>query len=83
MLQVSTGARTAAEACRERQLSAQRLNRWKAQFLEEAPCTLNNRARQSRPGRLNEVERNSRLTAHSPDWTGTIALMSARTKWAR
>jgi hypothetical protein len=37
VLQVLTGARTAAEACRQYQLSAQRLNRWKAQFLEEAP----------------------------------------------
>ena len=82
VLEVLTGARTAAEACRERQLSAQRLNRWKAQFLEEAPCTLNNRARQSRPGGLYEVERNSPLAAHGPDWMGTIALMSARAKWA-
>ena len=83
VLEVLTGASTAAEACREYQLSAQRLNRWKAQFLEEAPCILKNGARRSRPSGLNAVERNSPLTAHGPDWTGTIAQMSARPKWAR
>ena len=54
MLEVLTGARTAAEASRQYQLSAQGLNRWKAQFLEEAPCILDNGARQSRPGHLKE-----------------------------
>ena len=42
VLEVLTGARTAAEACREYQLSAQVLNRWKAQFLEEAPRIFEN-----------------------------------------
>ena len=37
VLEVLTGARTAAEAYREYQLSGQVLKRWKAQSLEEAP----------------------------------------------
>ena len=73
VLQVLTGARTAAKSCRECPMSAQRLNRWKAQFLEELSGILDNGARQSRP-------RNGLLTAHGPNWAGTIALVSARTK---
>lgn len=37
MQQVLTRARAAAEGCRQYQLSAQGLNRRKAQFLDEAP----------------------------------------------
>ena len=44
VLEVLTGARTATEACREYQPSAHVLNRWKAQFLEEAPRIFENGA---------------------------------------
>jgi len=58
VLEVLTGARTAAEACREYQLSAQVLNRWKAQFLEEAPRIFENGADGSQEEqRIGELER--------------------------
>ncbi len=50
VLEVLTGARTAAEACREYQLTAQALNRWKAQFLEEAPRIFEDGAEGSQEG---------------------------------
>jgi len=58
VLEVLTGARTAAEACREYQLSVQVLNRWKAQFLEGAPRIFDNGAdgRQEEQ-RIGELER--------------------------
>lgn len=58
VLEVLTGARTAAEACRQYQLSAQVLNRWKAQFLEEAPRIFENGAEGGQEEqRIAELER--------------------------
>jgi transposase-like protein len=58
VLVVLTGARTAAEACREYQLTGQVLKRWKAQFLEEAPRIFENGADGSqKEQRIGELER--------------------------
>ncbi len=37
VLEVLTGAKTAAEACREHNLSPQIVNHWKAEFIQNAP----------------------------------------------
>ena len=58
VLEELTGATTAAEACREYQLSAQVLNRWKAEFLEKAPRIFQNGADHSQEEqRIGELER--------------------------
>lgn len=37
ILEILSGAKTTAEACREYALSAQVINRWKSEFLQNAP----------------------------------------------
>ncbi len=37
VLEVLTGAKTTAEACRERNLSPQVINHWKTEFIQNAP----------------------------------------------
>lgn len=42
VLEVLTGVKSNAEACREYQLHPQLLGRWKTQFVEEAPSIFSN-----------------------------------------
>ena len=42
VLEVLTGVKSTAEACREHQLHAQQLGQWKRQFLQQAPTLFAN-----------------------------------------
>jgi transposase-like protein len=58
VLEVLSGAKSIAEACREYQLSSQVLGRWKAQFLEQAPALFaRDAARSAEEQRIAELER--------------------------
>ena len=58
VLEVITGAKTAAEVCREHRLKPQLLSEWKATFLENAANTFqgDNRLREAQ-SRIAELER--------------------------
>lgn len=58
VLELISGARSAAEICRAQQLSPQVLARWKAEFLERAPCIFaQEEAQQTEHVRVAELER--------------------------
>jgi transposase len=58
VLEVLSGAKSTAEACREYDLQAQVLNRWKTEFVEQAHTIFEKGAEQSQDqARLVELER--------------------------
>ena len=58
VLEVLTGAKSAAEVCREYQLKSQLLSGWKAHFLERAPTIFETEQDQSEERRrIAELER--------------------------
>jgi transposase len=58
VLEELTGAKSAAEICREHQLSAQVLSRWKAELIERAPEIFATRpSRGDEQARIAELER--------------------------
>lgn len=58
VLEVLSEAKSTAEACREYEIQAQVLNRWKTQFLEQAHTIFEPGAEQStEQARLTELER--------------------------
>jgi transposase-like protein len=58
VLEVLTGAKSMAEACREYQVRSQVLSRWKVQFLEQAPTIFERASDQSgEQERIAELER--------------------------
>ena len=58
VLEVLTGARRAADICREHRLKPQVLSRWKAEFLERAPeIFATERSRGDEQERIAELER--------------------------
>lgn len=58
VLEVLTGARRAADICREQRLKPQVLSRWKAEFLERAPeIFATERSRGDEQERIAELER--------------------------
>jgi len=58
VLDLVSGAKSAAELCREHQLNPQLLARWKAEFLEKAPLLFKQEAMQSQEQeRIAELER--------------------------
>ena len=58
VLEVLSGAKSTAEACREYELQGQVLNRWKTEFIEQAPTIFEKSSAQSPDQvRLAELER--------------------------
>jgi transposase-like protein len=58
VLEVLSGAKSTAEACREYELQGQALNRWKTEFIEQAPTIFEKSSAQSlHQVRLAELER--------------------------
>jgi transposase len=58
VLDLVSGAKSAAELCREHQLNPQLLARWKTEFLERAPLLFQQEAMQSQEQeRIAELER--------------------------
>jgi transposase len=58
VLDLVSGARSAAELCRQHQLNPQLLARWKTEFLERAPLLFQQEAMQSQEQeRIAELER--------------------------
>ena len=58
VLDLVSGAKSAAELCREHQLNPQLLARWKTEFLEKAPLLFQQEAMQSQEQeRIAELER--------------------------
>jgi transposase len=58
VLDLVSGAKSAAELCREQQLNPQLLTRWKSEFLERAPLLFQQEAMQSQEQeRIAELER--------------------------
>ena len=58
ILEILSGAKTTAELCREHDLSAQVVNHWKAEFIENAPKLFQAEARTSPDqARIAELER--------------------------
>lgn len=58
VLEVLSGAKSTAEACREYDLQAQVLNRWKTEFVQQAPTIFEKGSAQSQEQvRLAELER--------------------------
>jgi transposase-like protein len=58
VLDLVSGAKSAAELCRQHQLNPQLLARWKTQFLERAPLLFEQEAMQSQEQeRIAELER--------------------------
>jgi len=58
VLEVLSGAKSTAEACREYELQGQVLNRWKTEFIEQAPTIFEKSSAQSLDQvRLAELER--------------------------
>ncbi len=58
VLDLMSGAKSAAELCREQQLNPQLLARWKTEFLERAPLLFGQEAMQSQEQeRIAELER--------------------------
>src|SRR5260370_37088868 len=58
VLDLVSGAKSAAELCREHQLNPQLLARWKTEFLEKAPLLFQQEALQSQEQeRIAELER--------------------------
>ena len=58
MLEILSGAKTTAEICREHELSAQLVNHWKAEFIENAPKLFQAETRTSpEQARIAELER--------------------------
>jgi transposase len=58
VLDLVSGAKSAAELCREHQLNPQLLARWKSEFLERAPLLFQQEAMQSQEQeRIAELER--------------------------
>lgn len=58
VLEILSGAKTTAEICREHDLSAQVVNRWKAELIENAPKLFQAETRtSSEQARIAELER--------------------------
>lgn len=58
VLELVSGAKTAAEICREHDIKPQLLSTWKAQFLQNAPTVFaSGRARDESQERIDELER--------------------------
>ncbi len=58
VLEILSGTKTIAEICREHDLSAQVVNRWKAEFIENAPKLFQAETRTSpEQARIAELER--------------------------
>ncbi len=58
VLEILSGAKTSAEICREHELSAQVVNRWKAELIANAPKLFQAEARTSpEQARIAELER--------------------------
>ncbi len=57
VLAVLTGEKSQAEACREHQLSAQQLSRWKRQFLDNAARTFEQPQADGQAEQIAELER--------------------------
>lgn len=58
VLEILSGAKTAAEACREHDLSPQVVNHWKAEFIQNAPKLFQGDARsETDQARIADLER--------------------------
>ena len=58
VLELISGTKTQAEACREYSLSPQTISRWKTEFVEKAPQVFRNKERESAEQvRIAELER--------------------------
>ncbi len=58
VLELVSGARSLAEACRQYQLNSQVVTRWKSEFLEKAPQLFQTREQNSQQqARIGELER--------------------------